>query len=56
MNYAKPPINAQDAESRRSARFEVIGHTPGVYKPIVEPINDEYPQTLDLRRMSNFTR
>ncbi len=56
VNYAKPPVNAQDAESRRIARFEVIGHTPGVHKPSVEPINEEYPYTLDLRRPNNFTR
>ena len=44
------PVNAYEAESRRSARFFAMGHTPGA-RPIPDPEhNDDYPFTLDLRR------
>jgi uncharacterized protein (DUF2126 family) len=44
------PVNANAAESRRSARFFAIGHTGG--KVVIPPDeqNRDYPLTLDLRR------
>ncbi|MCA9524096.1 MAG: transglutaminase family protein [Myxococcales bacterium] len=49
-NYDEPPVNALEAEGRRLARFEPLGHTAGAIQ-IVEPIaHPEFPLTLDLRR------
>lgn len=44
------PINAYEAEGRRLARFEALGHTPGAYDPGRPAVNPDYPHTLDLRR------
>jgi uncharacterized protein (DUF2126 family)/transglutaminase-like putative cysteine protease len=49
-NYERFPVNANEAEARRRARFFPFGHTPG---PMAEPQPmpaKEYPRTLDLRR------
>lgn len=44
------PVNANEAESRRLARFWPYGHTPGkLILPTEEP-NPDFPHTLDLRR------
>ncbi|WP_085630944.1 DUF2126 domain-containing protein [Pseudomonas sp. R16(2017)] len=49
-NFETLPVNANEAESRRLARFFRIGHTPGNI-PIEEvETDDEFPLTLDLRR------
>ncbi|MBV8401326.1 MAG: transglutaminase family protein, partial [Acetobacteraceae bacterium] len=51
-NYERFPVNANEAEARRRARFFPFGHTPG---PAPEPevrISREHPRTLDLRRFA----
>jgi len=49
-NYETFPVNSYEAEARRLARFEPIGHRPGGYEPPTELPNPEFPWTLDLRR------
>jgi len=43
------PVNAYGAESRRLARFETLGHTPGAMKVAPVQPSREFPFTLDLR-------
>ncbi|HET8831122.1 MAG TPA: transglutaminase family protein, partial [Casimicrobiaceae bacterium] len=48
-NYETFPVNANEAESRRLARFWPHGHTPGPMTVHDEPRNPALPTTLDLR-------
>jgi uncharacterized protein (DUF2126 family)/transglutaminase-like putative cysteine protease len=45
------PVNALEAEARRLARFEAIGHTPGASQLRDPGPNPYFPHTLDLRRV-----
>jgi uncharacterized protein (DUF2126 family) len=48
-NYETLPVNANEAESRRLARFFRVGHSPGKREVPALTLNDELPMTLDLR-------
>lgn len=52
-NYDTFPVNGNEAEARRLARFEANAHTPGAYEPASETPHPEFPFTLDLRRPAN---
>jgi len=44
------PINANEAEGRRTSRFSIFGHTPGTWTIPPEVRRPECPLTLDLRQ------
>jgi uncharacterized protein (DUF2126 family)/transglutaminase-like putative cysteine protease len=54
-NYVTFPVNAYEAESRRLSRFFRSGHTVGSMQLRDEPVNSDYPLTLDLRRRGDAT-
>jgi uncharacterized protein (DUF2126 family) len=49
-SYERFPVNANEAEARRMARFTPYGHTPGPMPHEPERPSPEFPLTLDLRR------
>lgn len=49
-SYETFPVNANEAEARRLARFLPNGHTPSAFMPLPEEPSGEFPHTLDLRR------
>jgi uncharacterized protein (DUF2126 family)/transglutaminase-like putative cysteine protease len=49
-SYATFPVNALEAEARRVARFQPMGHTAGPMVLPDEGRNPRFPLTLDLRR------
>ena len=51
-NYDSFPVNANEAEARRLARFWAHGHSPGPVTVHPEPPNPAMPSTLDLRWMT----
>ncbi len=50
-NFERFPVNANEAETRRRARFLPFGHTPGISLPVAAATSGEHPVTLDLRRV-----
>jgi uncharacterized protein (DUF2126 family)/transglutaminase-like putative cysteine protease len=55
-NYKTFPVNANEAEARRIARFWTHGHTPGPMLVRSEAPNPALPTTLDLRWQPVRTR
>ena len=49
LSYDTFPVNAYEAESRRLSRFSTHGATQGNFVPPSEPVNRDFPFTLDLR-------
>jgi uncharacterized protein (DUF2126 family) len=51
-NFETLPINALEAEGRRLARFETIGHSLGGMPFKAAGVHPDFPLTLDLRRLA----
>ncbi len=49
-SYETFPVNANEAEARRLARFVPSGHSAGRYEARQESPSREFPMTLDMRR------
>ena len=47
------PVNSFEAEGRRLARFEALGHTPGSSTTNRPGVHPDFPVTLDLRRVAS---
>jgi len=50
-NFETAPVNEQEAEGRRLARFQAFGHSPGMLDCRDPGANPSFPFTLDLRRV-----
>jgi uncharacterized protein (DUF2126 family)/transglutaminase-like putative cysteine protease len=48
-NYQSAPVNALEAEARRNARFERMGHSPASGPLKAGGVHPDAPMTLDLR-------
>jgi uncharacterized protein (DUF2126 family)/transglutaminase-like putative cysteine protease len=53
-SYETFPVNANEAEARRAARFVPFGHTAGPMAHPASEFNPQFPTTLDLRRPASF--
>ena len=51
-NYETFPVNSNEAEARRRARFYPFGHSPDLKAVPAFEENPEFPATLDLRRVA----
>ena len=51
-NFQVLPVNALEAESRRLARFEAMGHSPPGTPPKAARVHPDFPLTLDLRQFA----
>ncbi|MEM1161158.1 MAG: transglutaminase family protein [Pseudomonadota bacterium] len=49
-SFDAQPVNDLEAEGRRLARFQDIGHQSGQWRPTAPVCSNEYPMTLDMRR------
>ncbi|MEO8629797.1 MAG: transglutaminase family protein, partial [Betaproteobacteria bacterium] len=53
-SYDRFPVNANEADARRIARFVPFGHTPGPMQVRAERPGANFPLTLDLRRAPDY--